>query len=92
MKRFNWNPDKNQQLIRDRGVSFEDVVFFILQGDILDNVKHPNPEKYPGQRIFVLSIDDYVHLVPYFESLDEIFLKTIIPSRKATKEYLGERK
>ena len=92
MKRFNWNPDKNQQLIRDRGVSFEDVVFFILQGDILDNVKHPNPEKYPGQRIFVLSIDDYVHLVPYVESLDEIFLKTIIPSRKATKEYLGDRK
>lgn len=92
MKRFNWNPDKNQQLIRDRGVSFEDVVFFILQGDILDNVKHPNPEKYPGQQIFVLSIDDYVHLVPYVESLEEIFLKTIIPGRKATKEYLGERK
>lgn len=92
MKRFNWNPDKNQQLIHDRGVSFEDVVFFILQGDILDNVKHPNPEKYPGQRIFVLSIDDYVHLVPYVESLEEIFLKTIIPSRKATREYLGERK
>ena len=92
MKRFNWNPDKNQRLIRDRGVSFEDVVFFILHGDILDNVKHPNPEKYPGQRNFVLSIDDYVHLVPYIESLEEIFLKTIIPVRKATKEYLGERK
>ena len=92
MKRFNWNSDKNQQLIRDRGVSFEDVVFFLLQGDILDNVKHPNPEKYPGQRIFVLNIDDYVHLVPYIESSEEIFLKTIIPSRKATKEYLGEKK
>ena len=92
MKRFNWNSDKNQQLIRDRGVSFEDVVFFLLQGDILDNVKHPNPEKYPGQRIFVLNIDDYVHLVPYIESSEEIFLKTIIPNRKATKEYLGEKK
>ena len=89
MKRFNWNSEKNQQLIRERGISFEDVVFFILQGEILDNVRHPNPEKYPEQRIFVISIDEYVHLVPYVESSEEIFLKTIIPSRKATKEYLG---
>ena len=89
MKRFNWNSEKSQQLIRERGVSFEDVVFFLLQGDILDDVKHPNPEKYPKQRIFVISIDEYVHLVPYVESADEIFLKTIISSRKATKVYLG---
>ena len=92
MKRFNWNSEKNQQLIRERGVSFEDVVFFLLQGDILDNVKHTNPEKYSGQRVFVLNIDDYVHLVPYVESSEEIFLKTIIPSREATKEYSGEKK
>lgn len=91
MRRFNWNAEKNQQLIRERGVSFEDVVFFILQGDILDNVKHPNSEKYPGQRIFVISIDEYVHLVPYVESAEEIFLKTVIPSRKATREYLRGR-
>lgn len=87
MKRFNWNPDKNQQLIRDRGVSFEDVIYYLLQGDILDDMKHPNPEKYPNQRVFVLSIDDYIHLVPYVEDSKEIFLKTIIPSRKATREY-----
>ena len=92
MKRFNWSSEKNQQLISERSVSFEDVVFFLLQGDILDNVKHPNPAKYPDQRIFVLSIDDYVHLVPYIESSEEIFLKTIIPSRKATREYLGGKK
>lgn len=91
MRRFNWNAEKNQQLIRERGVSFEDVVFFILQGDILDNVKHPNSEKYPGQRLFVISIDEYVHLVPYVESAEEIFLKTVIPSRKATREYLRGR-
>lgn len=78
--------------MQERGVSFEDVVFYLLQGDILDDVKHPNPAKYPNQRVFVLSIDDYVHLVPYVESPEEIFLKTIIPSRKATKEYLGEKK
>jgi uncharacterized DUF497 family protein len=91
MKRFNWSPEKNQQLINERGVSFEDVVFYLLQGNVLDDVSHPNADKYPGQRIFVLDIDDYVHLVPYVESAEEIFLKTIIPSRKATKEYLGER-
>jgi len=92
MKRFNWNSEKNQQLIRERGVSFEDVVFFLLRGDILDNIKHSNPDKYPKQKIFVLSIDEYVYLVPYVESTEEIFLKTIIPSRKATKKYLGDRK
>jgi uncharacterized DUF497 family protein len=92
MKRFNWSPEKNQQLITERGVSFEDVIFYLIQGDILDDIAHPNPDKYSGQRIFVLNIDDYVHLVPYVESQEEIFLKTIIPSRKATKEYLGEKK
>ena len=89
MKRFNWNSDKNQKLIQERGISFEDVVFYLLQGEVLDDLEHPNPEKYSGQRIFVLNIDEYIYLVPYVESEDEIFLKTIIPSRKATREYLG---
>lgn len=89
MKPFDWNPEKNQQLIGERGVSFEDVIFF-LQGDgFLDDLEHPNTEKYPDQRIFVVNIDGYVHLVPYMESKDVIFLKTVIPSRKATKQYLG---
>ena len=90
MKRFNWNPDKNQKLIQERSVSFEDVVFYLLQGEVLDDLEHPNHEKYPDQRIFVLNIDEYIYLVPYIESEDEIFLKTIIPSRKATREYLGD--
>jgi uncharacterized DUF497 family protein len=90
MKRFNWNSDKNRKLIQERGVSFEDVVFYLLQGDVLDDLAHPNAKKYPGQRIFVLNIDEYIHLVPYVESEDEIFLKTIIPSRKATRDYLGD--
>jgi uncharacterized DUF497 family protein len=91
MKTINWNLDKNRQLQEGRGISFEDVVVYLLQGDVLDIVEHPNQEKYSGQRIFVLNIDDYVYLVPYVENREEIFLKTIIPSRKATKEYLGER-
>lgn len=88
MKPINWNPEKNQKLIEERGVSFEDVVFYIQQDQIFDDVRHPNPEKYPDQRVFVVSINDYIHLVPYIENKAEIFLKTIIPSRKATKAYL----
>ena len=90
MKPINWNSTKNQQLIAERGISFEDVVFCIQQGRLLDDVEHPNSDRYPGQRIFVVNIDDYVHIVPYVENRKEIFLKTVIPSRKATKQYLGE--
>ena len=74
----------------ERGVSFEDVVFHIMAGDILDTVDHPNQTRYPGQQIHVIAIEEYVYLVPFVESDDEVFLKTIIPSRKATKSYFGE--
>ncbi len=89
MKPINWNSTKNQQLIAERGISFEDIVFYIQQGQLLDDIVHPNSNKYPEQRIFVISVDGYVHLVPYVENRKEIFLKTVIPSRKATKQYLG---
>jgi len=91
MKAINWNSTKNQQLVAERGVSFEDVVFYIQQGLLLDDIEHPNSKKYPDQRIFVINVDDYVYLVPYVENRKEIFLKTVIPSRKATNKYLGER-
>ena len=90
MKPINWNSTKNQQLIAERGISFEDIVFYLQQGKLLDDIEHPNSGKYPEQRIFVIDVDNYVHLVPYVESRKEIFLKTVIPSRKATKQYLGE--
>ena len=89
MKPVNWNSTKNQQLIAERGISFEDIVFYIQQGQLLDDIVHPNSKKYPEQRIFVINVDGYVHLVPYVENRKEIFLKTVIPSRKATKQYLG---
>ena len=92
MKTINWNAEKNQELMESRGVSFEDVVFYLQQGTLLDDLEHPNPERYSNQRIFVLEIDEYVYLVPYVEDAKEIFLKTIIPSRKATRQYLGESK
>lgn len=90
-KAFNWNDDKNRQLISERGVSFEDVLFCIQQGQLLDDLINPNQTQYPHQRVFIVEIDFYVYLVPYVETEEEIFLKTIIPSRKATKQYIGEK-
>ena len=89
MKSINWSSEKNQQLLSERGVSFEDVIVLIQQGVLLDIVEHPNKEKYPNQRVFIIEIDKYAYLIPYVETDKEIFLKTIIPSRKATKIYLG---
>ena len=92
MKLISWNPEKNAQLKHERGVSFEDVVFHIMTGDILETVDHPNQARYAGQQIHVIAIEEYVYLVPFVESDDEVFLKTIIPSRKATKTYRGDKK
>lgn len=92
MKYLAWNDEKNVQLKRERGVSFEEIAFHIERGDILDIVEHPNREKYGGQRMFVIAIENYAWLVPFVESEEHVFLKTAIPSRKATKKYLGEEK
>ena len=91
MQYFSWNQDKNEILKKERGISFEDVVFHIERGDLLEIVEHPSQEKYKGQRIFVVNIEDYVYLVPFVETGSEVFLKTIIPSRKATRKYLSGR-
>ena len=91
MKPLNWNPDKNRKLIEERGISFEEIIFSLKSGCLLDDVEHPNREKYPHQRVFVVSIDDYAYLVPYVENDEEIFLETVVPSRKATKQYIGEK-
>ena len=87
MKTFAWNEDKNRLLKEERGISFQEVVFHIESGDVLEVFNHPNQTRYPGQRIYAISIEDYVYLIPFIESEHEVFLKTIIPSRKATKHY-----
>ena len=87
MKYLNWNSEKNELLKKERGISFEIMAFQIEVGNILDVIDHPNPDKYPGQRIFVIDFEEYAYLVPFVENDDEVFLKTIIPSRKATKDY-----
>lgn len=89
MSYYQWSQEKNEQLIADRGLSFEQVVMHIEGGDLLDIYEHPNQERYPGQKILVVRIGDYACVVPFVESSDGRFLKTIIPSRKATREYLG---
>ena len=90
VKYFAWDDAKNAKLKADRGIGFEDIVFHIERGDLLDILEHPNPDRYAGQRIFVVQREDYVYLVPFVEDEHSVFLKTIIPSRKATKQYLGE--
>jgi uncharacterized DUF497 family protein len=89
MKTFGWDPEKNERLKNERGVSFEDVLFHLQSGDVLDVFDHPNQARYPGQKIYAVVIEEYVYLVPFVESDREIFLKTIIPSRKATDRYRG---
>jgi len=89
MKAFRWNHEKNEALKADREVSFEEITLAIEGDGLLDIQQHPKPEKYPGQRIFVICLRDYVYLVPFIEETDFYFLKTIIPSRKATRDYLG---
>jgi uncharacterized DUF497 family protein len=90
MKPFRWDTKKNNQLQSERGISFETVSRVISAGKVLDVVEHPNQIKYPKQRIFVLEINQYVYLVPFVENEEEVFLKTIIPSRKMKKKYLGD--
>lgn len=90
MSTYVWDPEKNEWLIRNRGLSFERIICLIDAGAVLDVIQHPNAEKYPKQRMFIINIDNYAHLVPFVETESEIFLKTIIPSRKATRHYLGD--
>ena len=89
---FDWSIEKNRQLIEQRGISFERVVSGIEQGNLVDVLDHPNQDRYPGQLIYVVEIGEYMYLVPFVMQADGTrFLKTIIPSRKATRDY-GRRR
>lgn len=88
MKPFRWNHDKNEALKIEQDISFEVIVLAIEAGGLLDELRHLNPGKYPNQSVLVVAIDAYVYLVPCVEEPDYYFLKTIIPSRKATRDYL----
>ncbi|MFI4940685.1 MAG: hypothetical protein ACHP7O_10160 [Burkholderiales bacterium] len=90
MKPFRWNPAKGETLKTDRGISFESIVVAIESGGLLDILAHPNQAKYPKQRVLVVACDNYAYLVPFVEEEDYLFLKTVIPSRKATRDYLNQ--
>ena len=89
MKPFRWGAEKNEQLKLDRGVSFEAMVVAVEAGGLVDILAHPNPVKYPNQRVLVVASNGYAYLVPLVEEDDHFFLKTAIPSRKATRDYLN---
>ena len=84
-----WNARKNRELIARRGISFEVVALAIVSGRLLDDDAHPRQDRYPNQRVLVIEHLGYAWLVPYVETDDGVFLKTIVPSRKATRRYLG---
>ncbi len=88
MSEFDWSDEKSRHLERTRGMCFEDIVVCIQNGDVIDVIRHPNQERYPRQNMMVINVDGYVWLVPYVKQTGVRFLKTIIPSRKATREYL----
>lgn len=90
MKPFRWNPEKNEAIKAERGISFESIVVSIEAGGLLDILAHPNQAKYPRQRILVVACDSYAYLVPFVEEENYFFLKTIIPTRKGTRDYLNQ--
>lgn len=90
-KYYDWNEQKNQLFREERGVSFEEVVLALESNQRLATIQHPNQDRYPNQQTFVVVIERYVYLAPFIEDEVKVFLKTIIPSRKATREYLIQK-
>lgn len=92
MKEIQWNEEKNSWLKQKRRIGFEDISAAIIEGKLLGTVNHQNREKYPDQMVFIVNIGNYIYLVPFVEDAQKIFLKTVIPSRKATRDYLIRKK
>ncbi len=90
MKYFDWDDNKNSLLKSTREISFEEVVLSLSNNKLLDIVEHPNKQKYPNQKMFIVEVRDYAYIVPFVEDEDKYFLKTIYPSREATKKYLNK--
>jgi uncharacterized DUF497 family protein len=89
--KYDWDPDKNSWLKKNRNISFEQIIFHLSQCDIWMIADHPNQEKFPNQRIYFVVVENSIYMVAHIIKMDFIFLKTIIPSRKATKAFLKEK-
>lgn len=92
MKNFDWDKEKNEQLKSEREICFEDIASAVRDKKVLKIINHPNQKRYPSQKIMIININNYAYLVPYVEEEDKYFLKTIFPSRKATKKYIIKKK
>ncbi len=88
--RYEWNPEKNETLKRERSISFEQIVFHLSQGDVWKTADHPNQDQYPEQKLYFVNVEGYIHVVPHVVEDKYVFLKTIIPSRKATLDFQKE--
>jgi len=89
--KYEWDPQKNERLKAERKISFEKIVFHLARGDVWKLADHPDQENYPGQKIYFVIVEEYIYLVPHVVEKDYVFLKTIIPSRKATRAYKQEQ-
>lgn len=87
---YSWSEEKDNLLKNTRGIGFEEIVLAIKNKKVLDVYDHPDQMRYPNQKIYVVEANNYVYLVPFIRSKDSVFLKTIIPSRKAKKLYKGD--
>ncbi len=85
---YSFDSQKNAWLIESRGISFEEIIAILHSQGAKEIIQHPNTKKYPEQKMYLIELNEYIYLVPFVEENNKIFLKTIFPSRKATKKYL----
>ncbi len=85
--RYEWNPEKNEKLKAERNISFEKIIFHLSQEDVWKIADHPDQQNYPKHKLYFVIVEDYIYVVPHKVEKEYIFLKTVIPSRKATKIY-----
>ena len=83
---YAFDPEKNAWLIRERGISFEQIIALIEGGKLIQVLEHPDRERYPDQLLYEVDVDGYVYVVPVVREGRTLFLKTIYPSRKATRQ------
>ena len=83
-----WDKGKSNKLKEERNICFEDIVVALAEGGLMDLIDHPHQDKYPGQKIMVISWAEYIYLVPCVKTKNGYFLKTIFPSRKAKRDYI----
>lgn len=83
---YAFDPDKNAWLVVERGISFEQIIALIEGGKLIQVLEHPDRARYPNQLLYEVDVDGYVYVVPVVREGRILFLKTVYPSRKATRK------